>query len=160
MTSTLHLRCPKKILRLSSASKPNAPAKNMWLVPIFLRVLGRNMENIKQENYKFKSRCKCRCNMEWWEHLCLLIWGDGSREGFSYWVVDETQLEMQVHTFLWRAVKSKGGWYNLKETDLKKPEYYPHTPVTSLLGRFQILSSSSRPAASSCWSPSPKWVLQ
>lgn len=47
LTSTLHLRCPKEILRLLSVSETNAPAENMWVVPRFLRVLGRNMENMK-----------------------------------------------------------------------------------------------------------------
>lgn len=161
MTSTLHLRCPKKTLGLSSASKPNAPAENMWLVPRFLRVLGRNMENIKQGNYKFKSRYVS----------ADAIWSDESSFASQSAVttVEKTFLTGQLMkltykckcTLFQRAVKSKVGWYNLKQTGLKKPEYCPPAaPVTRLFGRFQILGSSSRAAASPCSSPSPKWVLQ
>lgn len=82
-------------------------------------------------------------------------------------------LEMHVHTFLWRALRSQGGWYSPKEAGIEKePEYHPLEPLApASLASLQFWSSSSWAAARApapclvehcamALSPFPKWVKQ
>lgn len=40
--------------------------------------------------------------------LCILVWGDHSRETLSYWAGREAHLDMHVHTFPTASSKIQG----------------------------------------------------